>query len=572
MSNISVPNGKSQEITIITSQDGIWKEEKLSFAQEHAYSPWQWKRMFKEQVSSAYHSSMQELKKVDNIINTFASELNYLLKLLPSDPTKLADIALIIIEIKQRIDSIIEVGQHVTSPSADKIKEFCGRFNIKIPKHLRTAETDSDEKIATAGILGSFVRQVGKVLHHLTDTDIREMKISVKHLLNITRQTVKSINQTLKDMRSARKTGDIERYIQDVQFISQEQLDFKDEFSTIYDTYLKGAYEYAVDKELEAKQRAEERGERFVPKREEVSIDDRGNLDVIEVNLPPEESPAISEEQPEVNALPPTVMQQPELSQKKPHYITPSALQRLPLYETPNYSEIPPTPQTPVTKDTDWEQVYKKELGLDEEYSKQRQLLENLGPQGRGSEPVLQQFQGGEPSSQFELTPPSEPDTTRWYERTMRSPVFEVNPNKQQPSPEVEVQMSQPDPETVRHTMRGPAQPIKEYTHTPTMRGPIQRERFEVGLSGQPPSSSELNIAPSQQEVNINPIHEYSSKIEEALIRVSHTRFLNKLNKIATTENQYIVAAFIAKYSEKLENINPYASAALLKVAQEISK
>lgn len=61
------------------------------------------------------------------------------------------------------------------------------------------------------------------------------------------------------------------------------------------------------------------------------------------------------------------------------------------------------------------------------------------------------------------------------------------------------------------------------------------------------------------------------SEVELAMTKVAHARFLERLGKIAETENKYVVAAFMAKYSEELEETDPQASERLLRAALSIS-
>ena len=57
----------------------------------------------------------------------------------------------------------------------------------------------------------------------------------------------------------------------------------------------------------------------------------------------------------------------------------------------------------------------------------------------------------------------------------------------------------------------------------------------------------------------------------EAVIKRSHRRFFNELQKIARDrKDPYLMAAMMAKYSEKIEDIDPRMSINLLREASVI--
>jgi hypothetical protein len=492
---------KSQEIVIITSEDGVWREEKISLGEEgppdpraakpgieRGWSPWQWKRMFKEKMSPGYQEAMEGLRNADTRIARFSDELSYLANLLPKDPTKLPDIALVLMEIKQRLDSIVEAGKQVKPAKDKKLQDFYGRFHIKIPENLRTPG-----KIATAGIMGDFVRFLGRKIFELTDPDVREMKRVVAHLLNTTKQTVKSVNKTLDDMRSARKTGDVDRYIEGIKFIAKEQTDFRREFSMVYNSYLREPYEQAYALEQEEKAKAEAEGREFEKPFEEV-VFEQGQAKVIEVDSPPQgESDPLEVAQDAEEPL-------------EPHEIPRGFGPPEPSGEwEERYQAVPPTEDEPSTRRIDVEQVHRR----------QQEELEGPLTQ-RAPVTVDEGWPAGGPESQVETQPPQRREA----------------PPKTLPSP-----------------------------------------RLEGGVGGEEtPSSSELDIKPRYEwEAPTLPAELMKQQSVRVVDRASHARFLSELGEIAERENKYVVAAFMAKYSEKLEKTNPHASAALLKAAQEIS-
>jgi len=326
------------------------------------------------------------------------------------------------------------------------------------------------------------------------------MKRVVKHLLDTTNSTVKNINRTLDEMRSARKTGDIDKYIESVKFISKEQADFKREFSAVYDAYLKVPYEHALALEEEAKQEAAERGEVFKPSHEEVSIGADGKIDVIEVDDPPPEEvepleAAEDAEEPRGEFSPP-----PEGVEYSPQAMEP-----------PTDSELPPTRIVDV---------------------EQAQLTD---PETAPSTVHVPPPVGEEP------VPP-----------TQRSQQLGVSP-KAPPSSEMDISPSQPIPQP------------KPESEPPYKMDP------ETGEWSDKPSKQQVGPRLRIEEVEPQLPPGLGAQIEKAMTKASHARFLDRLTKIADTENKYIVAAFMAKYSEELEDTNPKASAALLKAAQEIS-
>ncbi len=354
-----------------------------------------------------------------------------------------------------------------------KLQDFYGRFHVKIPKDLRTPG-----KIATAGMIGDFVHFVGRKVFEWTDTDIREMKRVVTHLLNTTKQIVDLTNNTLKEMRSARKLGNIDEYVEGIRLIGKEQSSFKREFSDVYNSYLKEPYEHAykLDQEKRVKDEAEGRETPY----EEVVFAADGQANVIEVDSPP-----LDETDPLQAA------EDAEDSPKGSESEIPDTVKQTPV----EIGDSPPTTRSPQTQP------------------------QNLG------DPIAVI-----PESQPSASEPDivEPDVA---EPQPNDTLVEVGGEETPPSSDLKIDPKS-DPKS---------KIIKE---------------FPAGVPGYG---------------NADDGHPVLSSVEIAMTKVAHTKFLSELGKIAEKENKYIVAAFMAKYSEELEDTNPQASAALLKAAQEIS-
>ena len=613
---------KPKEIVIITSQDGIWREEKISLAArpratseplsgeegppdpgaerpgiDRGWSPFQWKRKYKEFASPGYESAMKGLRNADNRIARFSDELNYLANLLPSDPTKLPDIALILIEIKQRLDSIVTAGRQVTPAKDKKLQDFYGRFRVKIPKNLRTPG-----KIATAGLIGDFVRFLGKKIFEYTDTDIREMKRVVKHLLNTTKQTVKTINKVLDDMRSARKTGDIDKYIEGVRFISKEQGDFRREFSAVYDSYLKDAYQHAYALEQEEKAKAKAEGREHEESFDDVSFE-KGELTVNDSPISPtEEQVAPLDEAAKADKSPDTVRDSAiseehqqaikqfeehaekilEMQRSQPDLIdmkqvqknlqraqealglTPEEVAETRVWQRLTQTVDMPPPLTVDMPPEDFEGTRQVDMGdvvrreQEAEDQEHAALLQKFH--------ALRRDYGDEPAID-------------WWRRQMKTPVLDETIH--------DFGLDQTIHDFgLDQTMRQPAPNRPGAELGETLPSGVADPRMEA-VEGRPPSSSEPEVspyanpnAPKHLRVDKDAIQppfaddghpSLASDVEVAMAKVAHTRFLSELGEIAEKENKYIVAAFMARYSEELEKTNPHASAALLRAAQEIS-
>jgi hypothetical protein len=502
MRDLYMNQDKPEEIVVITSQDGVWREEKVPLTGlglislavkfegekdpdiERTWSPFQWGRMFKEKLYPGFEESMKELRIVDDRITQFSKELNYLADLMPNDPTKLADIALILIEIQQRLSSIVEAGSQVKPFKDRRVSDFYGRFHVKIPENLRTSRAsseDDDGKVATAGLIGDFVDFIGKAIFEYTDAETREMKRVVKHLMETTKQTVSSVNRTLNDMLDARKTGDIDKYIELIKFIGKEQAELRKEFDVVYDAYLKEPHERALQLEAQAEAEAKARGEKYQKTHEELSAGEDG-LTVVEVDDPAPEEAA--------------PLEAAEDAEEPPTALIPGGTGAAQMRHPESGMEL----SEPVV-----------ELGEGELTSEEQRAVE----QARVPEAVVQPESGEEIES--------------------------LHPDKPLPEPEVEEKA----PITQRVPVL-PPQPAEE------------------------PAQEGLIVAPTLEQTQQYG-RQVRMQLETVLTKASHARFLNKLAKIAETENKYVVAAFMAKYSDELEDIDPEASAALLKAAQEIS-
>ena len=82
---------KPKEIVVITSQDGVWREETIPLlglgllslgvlfegdptpGVERGWSPFQWGRMYKEKMSPGFQEGMRELRTVDDNISRFSN-------------------------------------------------------------------------------------------------------------------------------------------------------------------------------------------------------------------------------------------------------------------------------------------------------------------------------------------------------------------------------------------------------------------------------------------------------------------------------------------------------------------
>lgn len=555
---------KLEEITVITSQDGIWREEKvpltglglLSLAAkfvgekdpdiERSWSPFQWGRMYKEKMSPGFEVSMKDLRTIDDNIRNFSNELNYLTDILPRDPTKLPDIALILIEIKQRLDSIVEAGKQLKPAKDKKLTDFYGRFHIKIPPRFRTASEIGDGKIANAGLIGDFIKWVGKAIYELTDSETREMKRVVNHLLETTRSTVKDINRTLDDMLSARKTGDIDKYIEDVKFIAQEQADFKREFSSVYDAYLKVPYEHALEMEEAAKREAEEQGKVFKPSNEEVSVGPAG-VEIREVESPPtpaEADPIGQAQRAEEGPLP---------EEGKPIYGPPP-----PVVEGLPTPPMEPVPDTGITRISPVELAQERDQG----FPPSIQVEEPR----RVRQPTPIGVEEAKPESEIKVElPPGGMEVERF------SPGISAEPPISEPPISVGPPISEPPVSEPPKAYRRIAPPVSSVPPVDVRLGPVGGESTPssgspLPLEAPPEKKPRKKRKPAERKQKNTSI-----EIQDAMVKVSHARFLTRLGKIAETENKYIVAAFMAKYSEELEETNPQASAALLRAAQELS-
>jgi hypothetical protein len=438
-----------KEITVIVAENGTWREEKVSLGASRgdrefgkSYSPWQWKRMYREHASDTYGEAMDALRDADNKIRGFSNELKYFISLLPKDPTKLPDIALILGAIDKKLSDIKGAGEGIKDVRNKSLSDFYGSFSIEMPSHLKQ---DAQPKVATASLIGDFISYLGRKIFEYTDPEIREMKRAVSHLIGTTQMLVKSIDSYLDDMLKARKTGDVAAYIDSLKLIAQDQAEFKTEYSKVYDAYLKESYIAAIT-EYQSKH-----GD-VKPEQEKVHIeqDESGEGHVVpseEMEDVPSEDEAIAEER---------VRRQQAIDMSREEGAIPEAP---PSQEPP--AEQPEAPEAPAPPPA-------------------------------------------------EQTPSSKP--------------------KQEGPSEIDQRLS----EGVTNTEE------EQKDNTPD----INKQIIEAL---QAKSSTEL-----------------------ILDKAENARFLARLGRIAETENKYIVAAFMAKYSEALEDSNPKASEELLLAAQSI--
>jgi len=131
---------------------------------------------------------------------------------------------------------------------------------------------------------------------------------------------------------------------------------------------------------------------------------------------------------------------------------------------------------------------------------------------------------------------------------------------------------------------RGPLIPGQPFDSRQTVEMPASSApkghpaRMEEGIGGEASPSTKPKPEPiggsKYNDEAVNPLFSDDyvySKVELAITKVAHTRFLKELEEIAETQNKYIVAAFMARYSEQLEDTNPHAAKELLKAAQSIA-
>ena len=129
-------------------------------------------------------------------------------------------------------------------------------------------------------------------------------------------------------------------------------------------------------------------------------------------------------------------------------------------------------------------------------------------------------------------------------------------------------------PKTVKQEPYFPEPSTEKYQPRETMEmappdTPPSHPARVTGIGGEAPESSEKETWHRQTlpSAGIQP----RASIEALLGKVAHKRFLDKLGAIAETENKYIIASFVSKYSEQFEDTNPQLAAELLQAALDIA-
>lgn len=233
---------QNDEIIVITAaRPGLWLRKKLS--------PGRWaKGLF-----SDYAEKLKIMDKVDEEIYQWVKELEYLMKKLKKlkghKARKTVDAAVLLGAINKRLQQIVAAGEEVEQVHEEKIREFESNYEFDFdveeylseesPFGLSDKEREALKKELRekhAGFVDDLKRRF--LAYRLETKRSKDRKKAINKLIELAERTVESVKERLKRMEKAVGSGQIGEYIDDLKHISRLQSKFDDKFTSIYSEHL----------------------------------------------------------------------------------------------------------------------------------------------------------------------------------------------------------------------------------------------------------------------------------------------------------------------------------------------
>jgi len=264
---------KNDEIIIITAaRPGLWAKERLT---PSAIKRWLGEKFYKD-----YGKTMKKLRQIDDAIYEWVKDIEVLNKQLkekrkspgPMTDKKVIDIAILLGSINKRFKKINHAGDILEDMNEKYLENFEDQYTLEVPDNGEIYELDSGEReeiemlredededeaedgsddiFATAGFWNDLKQKW--VSRKLERDDEKKRRKEINSISQKAEKMVRSLKKYLKNLSKARAAGDVGQYLDTINIISQKQQSFENDFSEVYNNYVRGPVEKMLEEQAPA--------------------------------------------------------------------------------------------------------------------------------------------------------------------------------------------------------------------------------------------------------------------------------------------------------------------------------
>ena len=526
---------QNDEIIVITAaRPGLWLKKKLA------------PRRWVGKVFDPYDQKLKIMDAADEEIYLWVKELESIMKkikkLKGNRARKTVDAAILLGAINKRLQQIVAAGQEVEQVNEESVRDFESNYKLDVDIQEYMSEedpfrlSDKDRKAFSNKYAGFYDDLKRRWLASRLETKkSKSRQKAIQRLIDMAERTVDAVKDSLKMMEKAVGSGQIGDYVDEVRNISKIQSKFDDQFTTTYDDHLAEIVDPILN---------DYRSKPQPPQKIEV---EKGQIQQDDTSL-------------EKELVEPGVAEGPGLDD--------------PLKE-PEGEELEklegPSGQPEATVDID---------GIEYDVDiLQESEPPDITPSQQGDVELEKRYIGGDPElgegeSIRGIRGPKDKIPARIRDEMTHELAIKDMRRIHEDIQDKRLKSREQEPKAKPRGLR------EEYTYEPRLRDPSSpelpsRSRVEPDVPSwsksvlSPEFDDDTTIEQAQQGQARQEAIE-RSRVASAMLAVTNKQFVKELKIIEATNDPGLVAAMIAKYSERYEDVNPKKSIELLMIAENI--
>lgn len=217
-------------------------------------SPTRW---VAEQASPDYSTHMNTLREVDDQIKAWSDDLSSALDRAEESKKvgKPLDAIFWLGQINTRLKLISGKKKELEELEGDYLEKYFGEYDQPVSEE--NYFSGGENKLVQAGLLDYVGRRITtRKFEQAHKKRLQEARLALIKLLNLAKVAVGRTQSMLKEMSSARGSGDISRYIQLLEKVGEQQSKFETEFRAIYDRQFAQMVAKIKQRQMEEKERS----------------------------------------------------------------------------------------------------------------------------------------------------------------------------------------------------------------------------------------------------------------------------------------------------------------------------